>query len=187
MTKRQNEICELLCDYGRPEILKWFKVDSCVASTKVAIKVLNHFKIRARPQACLFEVMNPKFVELFDAEGGYPQSREEGQVWQDQGAHSVAIDGTGLGHVVAIVASSMLVDLSLDQAHRPHKGITLKATGGILPFNFMTHGVCYADNGCRITYFPIQNEMFRKSNDWRQGYRTGPVCKDIIRKIQQSL
>jgi hypothetical protein len=187
MTKRQDRICKLLCKYGRPEILKWFKVDSCVASTKVVIKVLNHFKIGARPQACLFEVMNPKFVELFDAKSGYPQSREESQAWLAQGAYSVAIDNTGLSHIVAIVLDSMLIDLSLDQAHRPHKGIILKATGGLLPADFMSQGVCYADNGCRITYCPIQNEAFRKSNDWRQGYRTGPVSKDIIRKIQRHL
>jgi hypothetical protein len=186
LTKQQDRICELLCKFGREEILKWFKVDSCIASTKVAIKVLSHFRIGARPQACMFEVMNPKFVELF-IEKGYPKSKEEGEAWLAAGAYSVAIDDSGLSHVVAIVLDSVLIDLSIDQACRPHKQIALESAAGLLPADFMQEGVCYAHNGCRITYLPIANEKFRKSNDWRQGWRTDDAAKAIIRKIRRHL
>lgn len=189
VTKRQDKICKLLCELGREEILKFFKPDSCIASTKVAIKVLQHFRIGARPQAVMLEIMNAKFMELFDQKGGYPQSKDESQAWLAAGAHLIVIDESGLGHIVAIVMDALLIDLSIDQAHRPHKGVVMTPAAGILPSmaSFVTNGVCYEASNCRISYCPIDNQVFRTSNDWRKGRRTDSVCKAIIRNIQRRL
>lgn len=189
MNKRQEKVCHLLAEYGRAEILKWFKPDSCIASTKVAMKVLSHFKIPARPKCFTLEIMNPVYRELFDKHG-HPQ-KEQAEEWLAQGAWEVIIsDHNGeIGHVVAIADEQFLIDLSLDQASRPQKQMELEPACAPLPAGWKREPllVYENENNVRLIYHPVDNEMFRVSNDWREGYRTTPVAKQVIAKITRKL
>jgi hypothetical protein len=190
MTKRQDKICQLLCDIGREELLKHFTVDSCIASTKVAIKVLSHFRMNARPLSVGLEIRNTVFQQLVQETGGPPPNNDVAQEWLKKGAWSVCVapDKVDIGHVVAIVMNECLLDLSLDQASRPNKGIVMKPGVGVLPSGFWRDGVAYMINGCSVVYWPVkENEIFRTSNDWRIGSRTTPIAKEIIRQIQRKL
>lgn len=191
MNKRQLKACHLLAQFGRAEILKWFKPDSCIASTKVAVKVLSHFKIPVRPKCFSVEIMNPKYRELFDQQHCHP-TKENGDAWLAQGAWEIAIDGhtpDSSGHVVAIVADKFLLDLSLDQASRPHKNLKLEPALLPLPDNWSGQPVLLYEepDGMRLMYHRVDNENYRKANDWCISERTTPVAKDIIRLIERKL
>jgi hypothetical protein len=189
MTPRQEKICELLCKLGRPVILEHFRHDSCVASTKVAIKVLSHFKMNARPLVVHLDIFNAVFEQKMREKGGWPETKEETQGWLDQGAWSIRIDATSeLGHVVAIVMDEWLLDLSLDQTSRPYKGIVMEAGFGRMPPTFMQRGMEGQIGGCFVVYRPApHNQLYRTSRDWTMGSRTTPVAREIIRRIERRL
>jgi hypothetical protein len=192
MDQTQYRICNLLVRHGRAEILQFFKPDSCIASTKVAIKVLTHFKINVRPQVMSLVGMNPIYRILFDAFGRHPTNDDAdiAEAWLQKGAWMVAIDAaTEVGHVVAIADDELMIDLSLDQAKRPNKHLLLEPSIFQLPHDWKyRQELAYEARGMRIIYVPENhNDTFRKSNDWRISSRTTPVVKKIIRIIERKL
>jgi hypothetical protein len=138
MTNGQKKVMTLLCQFGRTEILKDFRPDSCIASTKVAIKVCKHFNINIQPLASHVEVQNPIFVQKSHCLKKVPKTTEEQLQWADEGAYVVRIEANpttvrwtdvraeDVGHVIGVTTDHLL-DLSLDQASRPKKGIILHA------------------------------------------------------------
>src|SRR5206468_2721723 len=113
------------------EILRAFRPDSCIASTAVAIDVLERFGLKSQALAVEVSVFNLPFVEHLRREGTLPQTPDDVRRWQQAGCHAVDIDrklkrpGGWSGHLVAIAADRWLVDLSIDQVNRPQQGILL--------------------------------------------------------------
>lgn len=194
MNPRHDRICELLCKFGRAEVLKHFRQDSCIASTKVVVKTLAHFKINARPLSVDVEVCNPTYCRLYDQINRLP-NEEELKLWVEQGARLVCIDSSGdkVGHVVAIVENELMIDLSIDQFNRPEKEIVIsdgEGMGGVLPRNFVRNGgrVSYNCNGCSIVYWAQpENKFFLKSPNWQVGSQTQPIVDAMIRRIVRAL
>src|SRR5262249_46198670 len=88
--EREKVIAGLL-RYGRPAILEHYRVDSCLASARVAVEVLHPFAIPAQPlvvSTIAFNKAAYAHVEKGDLEGG-KRSMEE--FYSIDGSWSVGI------------------------------------------------------------------------------------------------
>jgi hypothetical protein len=99
---------------------------TCILHTRVATTAIRHFGVRARPLACRLMVCNQAYVDL-RTELGRPPAPDE----YTAEAHTVGIgygsDGPGYdAHVVTVVEDRYVLDLTLDQASRPQRGIVLE-------------------------------------------------------------
>lgn len=106
------------------------KQNSCILSTHVGLKVLEHFGVKARAQAVTVYAFNREAWDL--SANGVPVTQWPESAW------SVGIEGTGVsnqetkawdGHLALIVSNPnrmrTLIDLTADQLDRPHKGINV--------------------------------------------------------------
>lgn len=119
LTAFMNAACALLP--------KRFKPDCCIAATRLAVEVLgSRLKMDVVPLTCEAWVFNAParaWVESRD----WPRNPDEVAEWHGKGCWTVTVgerSATGpgwSGHLVAIVAGRVLIDLSLGQASRPHK------------------------------------------------------------------
>lgn len=131
---------------ARALMLQHWRPDTCIASTAIALKVLDHYGIPAQPLVVRAGVYNATLWEHIVASNGEWPSPEEVESVRERGGWSVmlgwnpnpeheggvgSIDTSRMGwsgHLVAIVQPQReerrgLLDLSLDQATRPEKNI----------------------------------------------------------------
>jgi hypothetical protein len=134
-TAYEIRVLDALVAHARPIILTEFTADSCIASTRLGLDVLAYFGITGREYAVLVAAFNREAAALLEA----------GVSMEDIGARTSAIpadvaggpwtigigasplggrSGGWSGHlVIGIPSIGVLVDLSADQASRPHKGM----------------------------------------------------------------
>jgi hypothetical protein len=185
----------------RQEILKGFRPDSCIATTRAVIRVLRNFGYHAEPFAVTAIVLNPtmaKYVEagtnLDAGDPGFKQWCKETGAWS-VGVGGGEVDARGVpgygGHLVAILPHrNILIDASIDQAARPAKQIHFpRALIGPYPAGFLEGGQLHlhADNGSVLIYEKIVNESFRTSPDWKDKTRTRAAVKQTIKYINAGL
>jgi hypothetical protein len=177
---------------ARPTMLEYVRVDSCIASTKMGYEVLRYFGVPAVPRAVRMAAFNRTAWQAVEA-GQVPD-------WEGTDAWSVAIAGQGApqtrggwdGHLVLLVHGRLLLDLSLDQADRPKKGIHLAPTMLLIPDPAaFTAGewVRYEhEDGTVLGYQRLDDQGWRASRDWNHGERRyrEPISR-IIREINQQL
>lgn len=123
----------------RPLILQRFRPDSCIATTRAVVEVLHYFGQAARVQPVRVCAWNAEAAALVAAKvtmSAWPRSAWSVGV---TGTDQVAPDGVWDGHLVA-VTTTHLVDASLDQFSRPHKGIVLDAAAFELAPDWATAG-----------------------------------------------
>ena len=124
-------IFETLVNFGREEILRDYSPGGCIASTRIAIDVLDYFKINAKPLSVKVEIFNEAMVKRIEA-GVHGGSHEERIKWfEEDGSWGIGIGfggqpGRWPGHLVALVENKWLLDMSLDQANRPERMIFLR-------------------------------------------------------------
>jgi hypothetical protein len=177
---------------ARQEILKHFREDSCIASTKITIRVLEHFGYEAYPQPVDTAIFNPTFVRLVKAGYHPPQDPDALAKWCEvTGAWSVGIGGGEVGHLVAILPKyTLLVDSSISQANRYHHGISLpfvlveKLAGtdkGLIQ-------ATYRVNKCLVRYhFVKDRSTYLNSPNWKYKSQTDEATYAIIRYIEPRL
>ena len=162
--------------------------DSCIASTRVLIGVLDYFGYASEPLPCTAVVWNAAGYEATDAEIPVDQ-------WPPD-AHSVGVVGTGAarapkrwdGHLVAMVEDRWLIDASLDQFSRPQKGIvTTPLVIDAVDWDDRTKmHVWRRGDGIVIGYQLMPNPgAWRSSPDWR-GERHQRIIGGVIRQIRRS-
>lgn len=136
LTPRHRAVLDALTEVARPIILEQFNPDSCIASTRIGIDALAYFGLRGEPLPVSALLFNPEAMDLLqhgttmedlkaqmdlipaDGEGG-PWSLGLGLGSQQPGAWA--------GHlVVALKQHHTIVDLSADQASRPHKNMPVQ-------------------------------------------------------------
>ena len=138
-------------DVASREILRDFRPDSCIAATKIIIRVLRRFGYEAQAIPARLVMGNRAFTKLVEEKGVIPSMEEaiEAGWFVKHGAWSVGIGyqsvlaGTGHqsllrkaenagptpegkwnGHVVAFLPRhNTLIDASITQGNRPAKGI----------------------------------------------------------------
>ena len=183
-------VVDALCRVGRPIILRYASPDSCIASCRIGMDVLRMFGIRSHPIAVKAAVFNQKGHEFMDS--GHPDWVRQGR----DGAHSVGIGYGGPdprkwdGHLVLLVRGRLLLDLSIDQAARPDKGIYLHAFRTVLPTGFLEQGsglVVQNPEGGTISYeLNLGNRSWKFAPDWREG-RWDDVTHLVTVAVRQRL
>jgi hypothetical protein len=191
-------------DVAREEILRDFTPDSCIASTKVLIRVLRRYGIEAVPVGVRLVLGNRTFTRLVKEEGRIPTMDEAilAGWFTKHGAWSVGVgyrqmvrpdrgltrDGKWEGHLVAYLPRhNILIDASACQGNRPEHGIELP---GVLILSEVSHGLLKGDailrgelNGCLIEYRPFQTTSYRSAPDWTEDRRVKRAVKAICAHI----
>lgn len=192
-------ILSKLAEVARPEILKDFRADSCIASTHIVIRVLKHFKLLYEPSVVRVHIYNPEFVRQVQA-GNLPPKNGSIHAWCEQtGAWSIGLGmaegdrelahGKWPGHLVALgVASRTLVDASLNQCDRPQHGIIMPSVFIATVTPAFVEGcdqVTFAINECIVVYGRVlDGPPFKHSPDWRDHKRVKRAVKAIIKYIE---
>jgi len=85
-------IVAALLELARPELLRVFRRDSCIVSTRVALDVLKTFGIAARPLSVKAVVYNAPYAARLERGMPLPASADELACWvREDGAWSVGL------------------------------------------------------------------------------------------------
>ena len=193
-------IVAALLELARPELLRVFRRDSCIASTRVALDVLKTFGIAARPLSVKAVVYNAPYAARLELGMPLPESAEEMACWvREDGAWSVGVgfpnpdaprvDGWP-GHLVAVTERHLLFDLALDQASRPAHGLRLGPLAVPASAAFLAGHVPLVARraGIRVEYLACPKDLtYRLTPDWRDRARRTPVVERIVRQLRQRL
>lgn len=184
--KALNEVVEGLIRYARPVMLEQVRLDSCIAMTRVAIEVLKHFGHEARHCRAAVMLWNKEFEEgllngTISLDKPLPKDQE------DLGAWSVGVGfgpKTEVGHYVAL-CEGLLIDLSIDQGSRPHKGICATPFAGL--FTGEPKAVYeFPEGGRAIYHLDLDWPPPTDSPDWTNFHsRYSKTVGKIIRLIQE--
>lgn len=166
----------------RAEVLRHFRPDSCIATTRLLVDVLASERIAAYALAVDARVANMAAERLLGAGTGSdsPASRA---AWEAAGAWVVAIERgeapphRWAGHLVAVVERRFLIDAALDQAARPERGIVL--AGPVVapvgePFLRGREGLVGQLGATTVRY---------RARPGDRSYRTAPDWADPTRRI----
>jgi len=119
-----------------------FKPDCCIAATKIGIEALKPFGIAGRPMPTRTAAMNAAYYAWASGAVAQPDPEKARILIIDESCDG----GTGFpGHLVIVGKTKsipFLLDLSVFQLHRPHKGISIPPEGFVvmLPPNFEFKG-----------------------------------------------
>jgi hypothetical protein len=163
------------------EIRSLYAPDCCIVASRVALDVLAHFQIPARPVVTRLFVMNQAYVTWVKAHQRLP-TKEEKQEMLAAGGWSVLVGaskptrsptgGVGLPlHLVVYLDAGYLVDLSIGQASRPQKGIVLEPLIGRVSEAFPREGAAFGHpqpDGSKVylDYEVIENDAYLQAPDW---------------------
>jgi hypothetical protein len=126
-------------------MLEYFNRRSCIAATRIGIDVLDYFGVKAEPLPLFVLVMNGEALDLLgegmsQAELGVEMRKygpdEPGGPWSIGVGAVIENSPDWAGHVViAVPNEGALLDLAIDQASRPHKGLPIPDEGQLFPID----------------------------------------------------
>lgn len=195
MTKTERVI-KLLLEKARPEILKEFREDSCIASTAAGVDVLTYFNILAKALPVRTTVFNGAFAARIDAGQPWPKADEIKRWTVEDGSYSVGIGygtqqpGKWAGHLAILAENIYLIDLSIDQASRPRYNIELKPLCVEVDDNFISgRSPCVFNCGDCIIKIEHQagNDGYQFSPDWSFASRRKKIVQNVQKLIEESL
>lgn len=155
----------------RQAVLAEFRVDSCIASTRVTIEVCRYWGLMARPQPTRVQAFTPTAWKLRDELVSLPVEQ-----WPP-GAYSVGVaggdhaPGRWNGHLVA-VQGRWIIDPSIDQLARPQHGLLVQASAWLMPEAWAGKlapdetGQVALPDGTVIIYEALDDWKFRQSPNW---------------------
>lgn len=136
LTVTQTAVLDALTTHGRPILLEEFRADSCIASTKIGIEVLAYFGMRSEPLPIAAMLFNAEAVGMLEQGTAMEELRSvmaaipldaPGGPWSLGLGAGGYEPGMWAGHlVIALPQHQTIVDLSADQAARPHKNLNLE-------------------------------------------------------------
>jgi hypothetical protein len=173
-----------------------YRPDCCIAAAAILIDVLDYFRLTAKPLSVIATVFNPQMTERIEREG-VPTREEAERDWFPRGCWALAV-GTGdpepgkwPGHLVATLGERVLLDLTLDQADRPRRGIALPMPLVVpFPAAFLAGDgeISGIVNGCRVVYQARPDDRtFENSRDWVVKKRRSTVVGAAIRRLKEGL
>lgn len=191
--EQRLQVIEALAAEARPLILRYWRPDSCIASSRIGQLVLAHFGIRSQPLAVRVLIFNgPLWRRL--ARGDRPERGQVEQLYQEDGSWSV---GLGFpsgrpegwpGHLILISsAPKLLIDLSLDQASRPKRGIELRPLlrATTAPFLRGEEELPVQMGTTALAYQAMPGERsYLSSPDWQDTGRHQRILPELIRRIE---
>ena len=184
-------------------MLEHMSRDSCIASTRVTIEVMNHFGIPAKPLPVFTAVYNAAYALRYKAMGNrWPKDEDELERWHAEcGAQSIGIGyhegppeaGKWPGHLVAVVNNRFLVDASVDQVEQCQHGIFLpgtlseRVTRPFLAGKEWIEVAVHPDSdpdykNSSIVRYRLCHESppYDTSPDWCDPRRAGPIVRAIL-------
>jgi hypothetical protein len=198
---------QIVLNYLKQEIKKavdiYYAPDCCIAATRIALDVLEHFQIPGRPLATRLLVFNSVFREWVESHDRMPETRDEIDEVFDRGGWSLLVGaetyttpptgGRGFdGHLVAYLDEGYIIDLSIAQASRPRYNIRLAPLVAKMPEGFCEAGTValqYPQKDGRdliLKYEVIDNERYLSSPDWLHDRRK-IVSSQAITAIEKIL
>lgn len=184
------ETREFLVKEVRPAVLGVFTPNSCIATTKVTVGVLDYLGIRAKAWPCALLIANqPGARILVDGNDLLPEEIEQ---LKEAGGWAVEVAGTGRsdpatnrwdGHLVTLASFDdgvWLLDLSLDQARRSTRMIDVVPTA--VPARSMNpdEPIVARVESCLVRWTGITSTGWRQHKDWRNDKITGPITAHLI-------
>jgi len=162
--------------------------ETCIASTRIAMHVLDLFGIRSEPVPCAYAACNGAACRLIDREAELPKSEADAARWTDAGAYIVQIDERSgskyNGHLI-LQTAYYLADLSLDAASRPEKDLPL--SNWVLPVRHLPFTL--QTSGGRVFYW-MQNRPevdWERSHDWQLPTTSEPLVVELAEQCRQRL
>ena len=184
----ERQLRELIT-VARGEILRTYSRDSCIASTRILIELLEAQRAPARALVVRCAVLNRAAHEMMRRGTPEPGSEE----WLAAGGWGLGIGypgeqlpGRWVGHLVAILEERVLVDLSLDQANRPARGIELAPLIAQVDAKFLRgRRPIMGDFGETFVRYEADpnNRSYEVSRDWHMPERHGPTISRICRRL----
>lgn len=164
---------------------------TCICGVRLASLVLRKWHFRVQPLSVTVHIYNAAYI----AKGREPKSDEEAFQWREEGVWSIELGARGIkrpggwpGHLVAILNGNAMLDLTLNQACRPNKGIVLEPIIGGVSKDFLV-GKELAEittNGCQLIYQPFPDDKsFILAGDWRSNHENAVrrITELMCRKI----
>lgn len=191
------KILSSFAEIARPIILKYFREDSCIASSLIALRVFRYFGIHARECPSYCQVWNAATVEQVERQGKWPETEEELEDWVDK----YNVFGTGIvpgidlpggwcGHLV-VATKKHLIDASFSQFSRPNKGLDVPdvAVLQLQPNEFFHEEMkrIHEEGWIVIYQYAPKNRRYLKSPDWQARWRTDLPTEEIIRVMEKEL
>jgi len=209
-------------DLTHPALLKLYrdtmlrscgKPDSCIASSIVMAGVARTLGYEAQVFPVTVSILNAVFSAWYGKhQGRVPTREEEWLEIADRGGRLVVLGddkhdppapGKWAGHMVAVIGDKpknsrrrWLVDLTIDQAHRPEKGIPVESPIAA-PIQGQWERFRYGDgqmvqerqDGVVIIYEARpENLVYREAPDWiHRRERYDPYIKALIRATKEVL
>lgn len=179
-----------LLRYARRIILRYYNADSCIASTRVACDVMRRLGYKAEPMSVQVTVCNPAMVRKMKEIGRYPTWEEFDKWTAEDGAWNVQIGGRfpnevgWVCHLVAIINDQVLVDLSLDQASRPHRQMELRPYATTVTEAFLKGENLVREVGDMVLIYKKTDETaWQNTKNWINVDAYGPVTERVYRKM----
>lgn len=172
---------------ARKEIRKSFKVNSCIASTRITLRVFKYYGWRGHAVPVSLIVENEKF-KTWRESGLIKHSPPTDEAWSVAVGHE-----DDIGHLVALVGRKYLIDAAIDQAERPHKNILLPPVFYQEAPNFLSDGglmgtLVHLSARVFLAYLTAPHKLvYQSSPDWLDENRTIPVASRIIELMEPHL
>lgn len=185
-------ILERLVDIAPGEIrLDYPQKDTCILSTAIAIDVLKALGIACRPLSVEAIIGNRPFGERVLSEGFSFKANDPW--WQSSGAYSIgfgfsqeALPGKTIGHLVSL-SENHILDLTLDQADRPTKGIhtnpSLISIGDERRFLEGEAIACWHQDTFLFYRAKPLDRFYESAPDWTRLSKRRAIVERILRKL----
>lgn len=199
MTARRRAFVEATAKVV-PEVLDQagFKKDFglCILGTATVVETLRRLGVSARPLVAEAYILNAQAAERLkrgeSLEQIYAAMEVDGSWTVGLGLDDRAVEpGRWPGHLVATTTNpDMLVDVSLDQASRPQRGIHLETGAWPLEERAQAQGrgpvLLGGDNGELVLYRPRRTDTsYRSSPDWRHVERRRVIADRAVPLVRQ--
>lgn len=193
-----------------PMLASGFGLDSCIASTRIALDILEHFGVEAEPMPLAIFLLNEEAIQIVESGGTLEDIKEQTLKYDIShvgGPWSIGLGAAGdkranrwAGHLVAALPQhKMLVDLSADQVARPQKDMPLEPIVWVVHDEDWWAGrelrsepMIYRNDetGKRIlawfdrTDYGDDFDGYRRSTNWRRTSNVDKIATEIsFRKI----
>jgi len=189
--KTTEEVVRGLVKHARPEILKEFRADSCIATTAIGLDILTEFGVLAEPFPVRLLIFNEAFANRIEKGTPWPSNKELIQWSEEDGSYSVGIGvgtqqpGKWAGHLVILIEKRYLLDLSIDQANRPKYNMNFDPVCVEVDEKFFKGAPrVIQSNGSVIRIEALRNDGYSTSPDWIFSSRRKKLVENILRLIK---
>lgn len=193
------EVADAIVEVARPIILRRYAKSSCIAATAIVCDIMRKFKVTVRALPVRTTATNPKMIECLEEYGRFPKTKEETEEWrQKYGAWAVECSSLSImqgsndwaGHLVAVAAGSILVDLTVDQfATQRMRWPNLSESKGLwtrVPNSFTQRDEGYAVEHLDglVMYRPERsNDGYRQAVNWMHPSQRRKTVREIMEAI----